>query len=90
MANSLNAYKLDDQTLKLIIKKKDSKKEVFPMQTKIKGNNGDNYARDDSSAPLLESPLNMYLLLPENDPEAWDEEFDDQSHTEFHPLFMRT
>lgn len=50
MANSLNAYKLDDQTLKLVLKKKDSKKEVFPRQTKIKGNNGDNYAKDDSSA----------------------------------------
>lgn len=60
------------------------------MQAKIKGNNGDNYARDDSSAPLLESPLNMYPLLPENDPEAWDEEFGDQSHTEFHSLSMRT
>lgn len=32
MANSLNAYKLDDQTLKLI-KKKDAK-EVFPYAGK--------------------------------------------------------
>lgn len=60
------------------------------MQAKIKGNNGDTHASDDSSAPLLEPPLNMYPLLPENDPEAWDEEFDNQSNTEFHPLFMRT
>ena len=86
MANSLNAYKLDDQTLKLV---KEAKKEVFPMQVKIKGNNGETHAGDDSLAPLLEPPLNMYPLLPENDLEAWDEEFDNQSNTESHPLLMR-
>lgn len=45
MANSLNAYTLDDQTLKPV---KEAKKEVFPMQAKIKGNN----ASDDSVSSL--------------------------------------
>lgn len=49
MANSLNAYKLDDQTLKLV---KEAKKEVFPMQAKIKGNNGETHASDDSVSSL--------------------------------------
>lgn len=90
MANSLNAYKLDDQTLKLVIKIKTQRRRFSLCRQKLKVIMVTTHARDDSSAPLLESPLNMYVLLPENDPEAWDEEFDDQSHTEFHPLFMRT
>lgn len=43
------------------------------MQAKVKSSDGaTTYATDGSSAPLLRSPLNMYSLLFENDPEAWD------------------
>lgn len=38
-------------------------------------------------ALFLESLLDMYPPLPENDPEAWAEEFDNKSNIEFSALF---
>lgn len=71
MANFLNEYKPDDQTLKLV---KEQGKEIFPIQeNKSKNSTSHTYAMKTLilSAPFLESILNMNPPLSEDYPEAW-------------------
>lgn len=84
---SLNEYKLDDQALKLILKKKRGEEGDFPHPGKVKGKSStNNYAVTTPSALFLKPPFNMCPPSPQNGSAAWDEEFGNQSNTEFSSL----
>lgn len=68
----------------------EAKKEIFPIQAKLKA----------KMVPLITMPVDgslsaiteafckhMYPLLPENDTEAWSEDFDNQYNLESSPPF---
>lgn len=64
MTNSLNEYKLDDQTCKLV---KEAKKENFPQSGKIESKNTatNNFAMASTLRSLPQPPLETYSTLPE-------------------------
>lgn len=85
---SLNEYKLDDQTLKSIFKKKIGEEGDFPHPDKVKGKSSttNNYTVTTPSALFRKPPFNTCPPSPQNGSEAWDGGFGNQSNTEFSPL----
>lgn len=67
MTCSVSEYKLGDQILKSI---EEANEEVFPMQTKSNVKMMPLLLMTVPSAPLLESPSDVYFPLPEDDSEA--------------------
>lgn len=75
MANSLNEYKLEKPNLKISGNEK-KKSRDFPSQEKSKVKMVPPMWVTVTSAPFLDSPLDVYLPSPESDLKAWGGESD--------------